>query len=60
MNQNLFGKKPPWPLNPLSPKPTAAAILAWLLLSEVIGAWQVLGGILGLFGILVAKRGSPR
>jgi drug/metabolite transporter (DMT)-like permease len=29
------------------------------LLSEAVGIWQVLGGLLVLFGIVVAKRGSP-
>jgi drug/metabolite transporter (DMT)-like permease len=40
-------------------QPVAATLLAWLLLGEGIGARQVLGGILVLFGILVARRGSP-
>ena len=40
-------------------QPVAAAFLAWLLLSEALGIWQVLGGLLVLFGIVVAKRGSP-
>lgn len=40
-------------------QPVTAALLAWLLLKEAIGAWQALGGILVLFGILMAKRGSP-
>ncbi|MBI5602821.1 MAG: DMT family transporter [Deltaproteobacteria bacterium] len=39
-------------------QPVTAALLAWLLLNESIGAWQVFGGILVLFGILVAKRGG--
>ena len=39
-------------------QPVTAALLAWLLLYESIGAWQIFGGILVLFGILVAKRGS--
>ncbi len=39
-------------------QPVTAALLAWLLLNESIGAWQVFGGILVLFGIVAAKRGS--
>lgn len=39
-------------------QPVAAALLAWLLLSEAVGTWQILGGILVLFGILVARYGS--
>jgi len=39
-------------------QPVAAAFLAWLLLQEVLGSWQALGGIMVLFGILVAKQGS--
>jgi drug/metabolite transporter (DMT)-like permease len=39
-------------------QPVTAALLAWLLLNEAIGAWQVFGGLMVLFGILVAKRGS--
>jgi drug/metabolite transporter (DMT)-like permease len=39
-------------------QPVAAALLAWLLFSEAIGGWQTLGGVLVLFGILVARRGS--
>lgn len=40
-------------------QPVAAAFLAWLLLKEAIGVWQVVGGLAVLSGILVAKRGSP-
>jgi drug/metabolite transporter (DMT)-like permease len=39
-------------------QPVAAALLAWLLLGEAVGTWQALGGMLVLFGILVARRGS--
>ncbi len=39
-------------------QPVTAALLAWLLLNESIGAWQLFGGLMVLFGILVAKRGS--
>jgi uncharacterized membrane protein len=38
--------------------PVGPALLAWLLLSETIGFWQVLGGILVLFGILTARQGN--
>ena len=40
-------------------QPVAAAFLAWLLLQEALGSWQAIGGIIVLFGILIAKRGSP-
>jgi len=40
-------------------QPVTAAFLAWVLLNEAIGVWQAFGGLLVLFGILVAKRGSP-
>jgi drug/metabolite transporter (DMT)-like permease len=40
-------------------QPVTAALLAWVLLNESIGAWQALGGVLVLLGILMAKRGSP-
>jgi len=40
-------------------QPVTAAFLAWLLLQEALGSWQALGGIMVLFGILVAKQGSP-
>lgn len=39
-------------------QPVTAALLAWLLLQEALGAWQALGGLMILFGILVAKRGG--
>ena len=39
-------------------QPVTATILAWLLLSEVIGPWQAAGGGLVLAGIFVARRGS--
>jgi drug/metabolite transporter (DMT)-like permease len=40
-------------------QPVAAALLAWVLLHEMLGLWQVLGGIVVLGGIILAKRGSP-
>jgi drug/metabolite transporter (DMT)-like permease len=39
-------------------QPVTAAILAWLILSETLGMFQALGGILVLIGILIARRGS--
>ncbi len=38
-------------------QPVVAAILAWLLLSEPVGAMQAIGGAIVLIGILVARRG---
>lgn len=41
-------------------EPVAAAVLAWLLLSEAITLWQAGGGTIILWGIAVARRGSRR
>lgn len=38
-------------------QPVVAAILAWILLAEPIGAMQAAGGAIVLLGILVARRG---
>ena len=38
-------------------QPVVAAILAWMLLAEPIGAMQALGGAIVLLGILLARRG---
>ena len=38
-------------------QPVVAAILAWVMLSEPVGAMQAVGGAIVLFGILVARRG---
>ena len=38
-------------------QPVVAALLAWALLSEPIGAMQAVGGLIVLLGILVARRG---
>lgn len=38
-------------------QPVVAAVLAWILLSEPLGAAQALGGIVVLAGIFVARRG---
>ena len=39
-------------------QPVAAAVFAWLLLSEALNVWQALGGMLALTGIFVARRAS--
>lgn len=39
-------------------QPVLAAILAWLLLGEPLGPWQVAGGALVLAGIALARLGS--
>jgi drug/metabolite transporter (DMT)-like permease len=39
-------------------QPVAAALLAWLILSEAIGLLQGLGGAIVLAGIAIARRGS--
>ena len=38
-------------------QPVVAALLAWALLSEPIGAMQAVGGLIVLAGILIARRG---
>jgi drug/metabolite transporter (DMT)-like permease len=38
-------------------QPVVAALLAWLLLGEPVGLMQAIGGVIVLFGILVARRG---
>lgn len=38
-------------------QPAVAALLAWLLLGESLGAPQAAGGAIVLLGILVARRG---
>jgi drug/metabolite transporter (DMT)-like permease len=38
-------------------QPVVAAILAWVLLGEAIGAMQAIGGAIVLAGILIARRG---
>ena len=39
-------------------QPAAAAVLAWIILSEPLTLWQGLGGLVVLAGIVVARRGS--
>jgi drug/metabolite transporter (DMT)-like permease len=41
-------------------QPVAAALFAWLILHEALGAWQVAGGIVVLTGINLARRASLR
>jgi drug/metabolite transporter (DMT)-like permease len=39
-------------------QPVIAAALAWFILSEPLGFWQALGGIIVLAGIFVARWSS--
>ena len=39
-------------------QPVAAALLAWILLGEALGSWQIAGGVAVLVGILVARRAT--
>jgi drug/metabolite transporter (DMT)-like permease len=39
-------------------QPVISTFLAWLILDEVLGPWQALGGIIVLVGIWLARRGS--
>lgn len=39
-------------------EPVAAAVLAWILLSEAVTPWQAAGGAVILWGIFLARRGS--
>ena len=39
-------------------QPVAAAVFAWVILGEALGAWQGLGGAIVLAGIVLARRGS--
>ncbi len=41
-------------------EPVAAALLAWIILSEAITPWQAAGGAVILWGILLARLGSRR
>ena len=40
-------------------QPVASAVLAWIILDESIGAWQVVGGAIVMTGILLARRAMP-
>lgn len=39
-------------------QPVTATLLGWLILSEAIGPWQALGGLIVMAGIYIARRGS--
>lgn len=39
-------------------QPLTATIAAWLLFGEAVGHWQMLGGVLLVWGIYLSKRGS--
>ena len=39
-------------------QPAVAALFAWTILNEPIGAWQALGGAVVLAGIVLARQGS--
>lgn len=39
-------------------QPAVAAVLAWAILNEPLSAWQGIGGVIVLFGIFLARRGS--
>lgn len=39
-------------------QPVTATLLGWLILSEAIGPWQAVGGIIVMAGIYIARRGS--
>ena len=41
-------------------QPLTAGIMAWIILGEALGSLQVLGGIVLLAGILIARQGSRR
>lgn len=41
-------------------EPVAAALLAWIILSEAVSLWQAMGGAVILWGIVLARRGSKR
>jgi drug/metabolite transporter (DMT)-like permease len=36
----------------------AAVFLAWIILSEAPGIWQILGACIVMGGIVIARRGS--
>ena len=41
-------------------QPVLATIFAWLILTEKIGFWQAVGGLIVLGGIFLARQGSAR
>lgn len=38
-------------------QPIVAGILAWMILDEALGSWQIAGGVTIISGIAIAKRG---
>ena len=36
----------------------AAAVLAWMMLGEILSGWQALGGVAVLLGIWLARRAT--
>jgi len=41
-------------------QPAVAALLAWLILGEALGVWQIAGAVIILAGIVLARKGSRR
>lgn len=39
-------------------QPAVAAVLAWAILNEPLSPWQGVGGVIVLFGIFLARKGS--
>lgn len=39
-------------------QPVVAPLLAWVILSEPLGLWQVIGGLIVLAGIFLARWSS--
>jgi drug/metabolite transporter (DMT)-like permease len=39
-------------------QPSIAAVLAWAILAEPLGPWQMTGALVILGGIYLARRGS--
>ena len=39
-------------------QPAVAAVLAWVILAEPLGPWQLSGALVILVGIYLARRGS--
>jgi drug/metabolite transporter (DMT)-like permease len=39
-------------------QPVMAALLAWVMLNEPLGLWQLAGAVLVLAGIYLARQGS--
>jgi drug/metabolite transporter (DMT)-like permease len=41
-------------------QPVVAAVLGWLLLSEPLGVWQTVGGLIALTGVVLSQWASAR